>query len=117
MAENINQRLGGLANKRDAAALRPLFEQGVTLEASATWDAGSIADGDEEAKEITVTGAALGDFVLVSASIDVADLALVAQVTAANTVTAQLLNNTGGAVDLASMTVYVRVIPRASSLA
>lgn len=84
------------------------------LSGSDTWDAGSIADGNEEVAEITVAGAALGDFVLVSASVDVADLALVGQVTAADTVTVQLLNNTGGAVDLASMTVAVRVLPAAS---
>lgn len=82
------------------------------LTASATWDAGSIADGDEEAKEITVTGAALGDYVLCSMSVDVADLVLSAQVTAANTVTASLANNTGGAIDLASATIYVMVIKK-----
>ena len=82
------------------------------LNASETYDAGSILDGDEEVGEITVTGAALGDFVLASLSIDVADLAITAAVTAANTVTYQLLNNTGGTIDLASATVYVRVIPR-----
>jgi hypothetical protein len=82
------------------------------LEASETYDAGSIADGDEEVGEITVTGAVLGDFVLASLSIDVADLAITAAVTAADTVTYQLLNNTGGAVDLASATVYVRVLPK-----
>lgn len=81
------------------------------LDASETFDAGSIADGDEEVGEITVTGAALGDFVLASLSIDVADLAITAAVTAANTVTYQLLNNTGGAIDLASATLRVRVIP------
>lgn len=82
------------------------------LDGSETYDAGSIADGDEEVGEVTVTGAALGDFVLASLSIDVADLAITAAVTAANTVTYQLLNNTGGAVDLASATVRVRVIPQ-----
>jgi hypothetical protein len=80
---------------------------------SATWDASSIADGNEEAKEITVTGAALGDFVIgVSLSVDVADLVLDANVTAANTVTAVLANNTGGAIDLASATVRVIVMQR-----
>ncbi len=82
------------------------------LHGSATWDAGSIADGDEEAKEVTVTGAALGDYAIASLSIDVADLVLDAQVTAANIVTCILANNTGGAIDLASATVYVRVFRR-----
>jgi len=82
------------------------------LDGSETYDAGSIADGDEEVGEVTVTGAALGDFCIASLSIDVADLVLTAQVTAANTVTYQLANNTGGAVDLASATVRVRVLPQ-----
>ena len=82
------------------------------LHASDTWDAGSIADGDEEAKDVTVTGAVLGDYAVASLSIDIADLVLDAQVTAANTVTCVLANNTGDAVDLAEATVYVRVLKR-----
>jgi len=84
----------------------------LSLRASATWDAGSIGDGNEEAQEVTVTGAALGDFAIASLSIDIIDLVLDAQVTAANTVTCVLANNTGDAVDLASATVYVLVIKR-----
>jgi len=76
---------------------------------SATWDPGNIADGNEEAKEVTVTGAALGDQAIASFSLDVLDLALDAQVTAANTVTCVLSNNTGSGIDLAEGTVYVRV--------
>lgn len=95
---------------------RDLFGTLVMIDGSATWDAASIADGDMEAKDITVTGAALGDFVLVSPSIDVTDLQLTASVTAANTVTAVLSNSTGAGVDLASMTVYARVFPRANVL-
>ena len=79
------------------------------LKATTTWDPSSIANGAEEAKEITVTGAALGDLALASFSLDVADLQLDAQVTAANTVTATLSNNTGAAVDLSSGTLTVLV--------
>lgn len=82
------------------------------LDGSATVDPASIADGDEVAGEITVTGAALGDFVLASFSLDVADLVVAAAVTAANTVTYSILNNTGGAIDLASGTLRVRVLPK-----
>ena len=82
------------------------------LQGSDTWDAGSIADGDEEAKEVTVTGATLGDFAIASLSLDVADLVLNAQVTGANTVTCILANNTGAAVDLGEGTVYVKVTKR-----
>jgi hypothetical protein len=66
-----------------------------------------------ESVNITVTGAALGDFVLVSLGTDTLDLVLTAQVTVANTVTATLANNTGAAVDLGSSTIYVRVLSRA----
>jgi hypothetical protein len=79
------------------------------LEVTTTWNPSSIANGAEEAKEITVTGAALGDYAIASFSLDVSDLQLDANVTAANTVTAVLSNNTGAAVDLASGTLSVLV--------
>lgn len=81
--------------------------------ASTTWDPGSIANGASESKEITVTGAALGDFVLRSFSLDVSDLTLTADVTAANTVTAVLANNSGAAVNLGSGTLRVLVLKSA----
>ncbi len=79
---------------------------------SAAWNPGSIANGAEEAKEVTVTGAQLGDFAIASFSLDVTDLMLNAQVTAANTVTVILTNNTGGAINLGSGTVYIRVMQK-----
>lgn len=79
--------------------------------AEATWNPASILDGDEVAVDVTVVGAKLGDFALASFSLDVADLSLTADVTAANTVTAVLANNTGGAVDLGSGTLRVKVVP------
>jgi len=82
---------------------------GLVLSGSATWDAGSIAVGAMEAKDVTVTGAALGDFVLAAPSIDITDLTISASVTVANTVTVVLANNTAGAVDLGSMTISVKV--------
>ena len=105
----------------NALQLHPLKQHGYThkkegsdpvfdfIDASATWDPGSIADGDEEAKEVDVVGVELGDFALASFSKDVADLVLDAQVTAAGKVTCVLANNTGGAIDLASGTLYIRV--------
>lgn len=124
MAESIGASF--IADHADDKALMLAFLADITairaslagiLTGSATWDAGSIADGDMESKEITVTGAALGDFVLASMGVDVADLGVSAQVTAANTVTVTLLNNTGSAVDLASTTVRALVMPRASFVA
>jgi hypothetical protein len=61
-----------------------------------TFEDDSILDGDEYSAEATVTGAALGDFVLVAPKLDCADLFFNAYVTAANTVTVQINNMTGG---------------------
>jgi hypothetical protein len=82
------------------------------LEGSATWNPGSIANGGEEAKEVTVTSAVLGDFAMASFSLDVEDLALNADVTDDDTVTCILANSTGGAVNLGSGTLRVRVIKK-----
>ncbi|MHA2069287.1 MAG: hypothetical protein ACXABY_33420 [Candidatus Thorarchaeota archaeon] len=81
------------------------------MNASATWDPASTLDGNEDATTVTVPGAKLGDFAFASFSLDVADLSLTADVTAANTVTAVLANNTGGTIDLGSGTLRVKVIP------
>tara|TARA_Y100000592_G_scaffold42304_1_gene67264 strand:- start:5942 stop:6256 length:315 start_codon:yes stop_codon:yes gene_type:complete len=68
-----------------------------------TFNFGSVADGNEEVTGVTVSGVALGDMVLgVASSVDVADLDLTANVTAADQVTFQVNNNTGGAIDLAT---------------
>ncbi len=86
------------------------YQDVVWIDASVTWDPGSIADGDMEAKDVTVPGAALGDFCIASFSLDVTDLVLSVTVTAANTATAVLANNTGGAVNLNSGTLRVRLM-------
>lgn len=79
-----------------------------TFYGSGTVDFASVADGDEAAADITVAGVALGDIVTgVSLGVDVVDATVTANVTAADTVTVVLANNTGGAVDLASTTVRV----------
>ena len=85
---------------------------GQALRVSDTWDPGNILDGEEEAKDVTVTDAVLGDFALCSLGTDVLDLVLNAQVTVADTVTCVLANSTGGAINLASSIVRVIVIRR-----
>ena len=75
-----------------------------------TWNAGSIADGDEAVDVITIPGVALGDMVLgVSTDITPADLVVSGFVSAADTVTVSFANNTGAAVDLNSTVVRVVV--------
>ena len=79
---------------------------------SATWDPASIANGASETKDVTLTGAALGDYAVASFSLDLTGISITAAVSAANHVDVTLTNNTGGAVNLGSGTVYVRVIKR-----
>lgn len=103
----------GRDDSKDFQNLQALSADGFIkeiLSGSATWDPASILDGDETATDITVAGVALGDIVLgVSFSLDVTDLSLTADVTAANTVTAVLANNSGGTVDLVSGTARVLI--------
>ena len=61
-------------------------------------DEDSIADQAASAGNIAVPGAALGDFVLVTPSVDSGDLLITATVTAADVVTVVFGNLTAGAV-------------------
>jgi hypothetical protein len=79
--------------------------------ANAATGSGTFASTD-----VTVTGAALGDVVLASFSVDTVDSAIVAAVTAANTVTVTVLNNTAGAVNLAAGTLRLYVLQPNSQL-
>ncbi len=55
--------------------------------------------------DITVPGVALGDMVMgISVGVDTVDAVIGGSVTAANTVTLTLLNNSAGAINLASTT-------------
>lgn len=83
-----------------------------SLSGSATWDPGALNDGaGETSADITVTGAALGDFVLVSAPYDLQGCIATGYVKATNTVVIRVQNETGaGPIDLASGTWKVKVI-------
>jgi hypothetical protein len=85
------------------------------LQGSETKDWGSIADGNEATEDLTVTGAALGDYAVATMSIDVTDLTITASVTASNVVTVVLGNFTGGAIDLGSGTLTVKVFKAGST--
>lgn len=79
------------------------------LSSSITWNPASVASGAQTTTTVTVTGAKLGNPAAASFSLDLQGLVLSAYVSSANTVTIVLSNLTGGAVDLASGTLYVRV--------
>ncbi|WP_347271616.1 hypothetical protein [Rhizorhabdus histidinilytica] len=94
-----------LANNKDDGVIYDAYN----LAGSATYDPPSIADGDAASTTVTVTGAALGDFAEVSLSVNNQGLIVGGRVTASNTVTVRYQNETGGAIDLASHTISVKV--------
>lgn len=77
---------------------------------TATWDPPSLISGANANTTVTVTGAALGDTVLSSFSLDLQGMRMTSYVSAANTVAIALTNITGGTIDLASGTVTAKVI-------
>lgn len=77
---------------------------------SATFDPANAADAvGETSTSITVTGAALGDFVQASFSLDLQGILMTAYVSAADTVKVRFQNETGGPIDLGSGTLRARV--------
>lgn len=80
-----------------------------TLDAAVSWNPPSVASGAQVTQDVTVPGAAFGDFARASFSASTQGLALSASVTAPNTVQVVLRNNTAGAVDLGAATLRVRI--------
>lgn len=75
-----------------------------------TWDPGSIAAAGYEAEDVTVPGAAVGDFVMASLTTMVTnDMMLTAHVSGADTVKVILFNPTAGAIDVDEGTLAVIV--------
>jgi hypothetical protein len=101
--QNVVKYLGLLSNAINAAFPAPLTS-------SATYNPPNIVSGSSISTTVTVAGAALGNYVTASFSLDLQGLTLSAYVSAPNTVTVIFANNTGGAIDLASgtLTVWVR---------
>ena len=90
---------------------------GTMLTGTATWDPGSISDGDEETKTVTVDGVASGDLVTFAFGHILLDLTLTGVFLDTNTVQATLGNWTGASVDLASetLTAYADKAPFAKA--
>lgn len=101
----------------DASASAFFATLGV-LSGNATIDFASVADNaSSAASTVTVTGAAVGDLAFATSNGNIMTTAgvwLLAKVTAADTVSVQLHNDSAGAFDAASQTVYAFVIPKAS---
>lgn len=97
------------------AQFQSIFSEVITYTASLNLGDAATGSGTFASSDITIPGAALGDFVLVSLAIDTVDTAIVAAVTAANTVTVTVLNNTAGAVNLAAATCRIAVLKPAAN--
>lgn len=100
---------GGLATLNTSGRV-PAAQKMLT--ATATLDFASIAAGAVGTLTATVTGAATGDFVIVAPPGNLtAGLVFCGFVSAANTVTIRIINGTAGAVDPASATFGIAVLP------
>jgi hypothetical protein len=127
--KSIKQRLQKLANDADAKELKALFDAikadltavraplAGALTGSATYDTASLADGAGATTTVTVTGAALGDFAMASLGVDAAGITVTAYVSAADTVSVRIQNESAGVVDLASTTILAVVLPFGSFVA
>jgi hypothetical protein len=90
----------------------PTFRNGqfIPVVGSKTWDPPSVASSAMTSTTVTATGAVVGDFATAALAIAMpAGCALVAEVTAANTVTVSLINLSGSTQDPASGTLRVHV--------
>ena len=73
---------------------------------SAVYDPPNLVDGAGTTTTVTVTGAALGDLAFAAFSLDTQGITVTAWVSAVNTVSVRFQNESGGALNLASGTLY-----------
>lgn len=114
MSASLKERLADIRDVRLERALNDLFGQLVVRQITVTQNFGNLIADAQESVDVTVTGAAIGDFAVASLGVDTVDVLVTAAVTAANTVTVTVANATAGAVDLASTDLNVRVFPKNS---
>ena len=98
-----------LGLKAKGKADQTLFSE--VINATTTFDPASLTTyTGATSSGVTVTGAALGDFVIVSAPYDRAGVLAQGYVSAANTIKITVFNATSGTVDLASGTWKIKVL-------
>lgn len=83
---------------------------GEVILATATVDPANATAGSFASVDVSVPGAAVGDFALAAPGVDTVDTVVGAAVTAENVVTVTVSNTTGGAVNLASSTWKIAVL-------
>jgi Pectate lyase superfamily protein len=113
---NIDNLYLGADNAFYNIKAEPVWEQslafkarGPVIETSSLWDPGNVGSGGFVSTDVAVAGAELGDLADASFSLDVEDLVVSASVTAPDTVTVTLTNDTTSDVDLNQGTVFTKV--------
>lgn len=95
-----------MAIERGVKQFQGLFSEYWTVSQTVDFGNAAVGSGTFASVDVTVPGVVLGDMLIgvPSVGVDTIDAVISGAVTAANTVTLTLLNNTAGAVDLASTT-------------
>ena len=94
-----------MATKSARRQFQDVFPNVITYRGTLDLADAATGSGTFASVDITVPGVALGDIVMgVSVGVDTVDAVIGGAVTAANIVTLTLLNNSAGAIDLASTT-------------
>ena len=92
--------------KRNRVQFQGLYsDMWAVTESALNFGNAAVGSGTFASVDITVPGVALGDVVMgIAVGVDTVDAVIGGAVTAANTVTLTLLNNSAGAIDLAPTT-------------
>lgn len=94
-----------------AKQFRAVFPKVIPVTATVDFANAATGSGTFASVDVAVPGARLGDAVgFISVGVDTVDAAIVGAVTATDVVTLTLLNNTAGAVNLASTTAKFTVV-------
>jgi hypothetical protein len=76
----------------------------------ATWDPGTLSAGQQDFRDITVSGAAFGMGVVLAPPYDLQNMSATAQVSAADTVRITLFNSSNASVNLGSGSWGVKLV-------
>jgi len=100
-----------MAVNRGRSQFQGLFSEMWAVSETVDFGNAATGSGTFASADVTVPGVALGDIVMgISAGVDTVDTVIGGAVTAADTVTLTVLNNTTGAVDLTSTTLKFIVV-------
>lgn len=91
----------------------PVFEKYglINLEQTIIWDPNNLNDGDgDTSPDITITGAALGDYCLCSNSYNLQNVLMLCYVKSSNTAVIRLQNESGGIVNLGSGNWKIKIL-------